>query len=62
MPLPKPNKGESKNDFVSRCIGFVKGEDSSIPNDQASTMCFTQWKNKEMSKNFVIIFLAGIKS
>jgi len=51
MPLPKPNKGEDKNTFVSRCVSFVKGEDSSTPNDQAVAMCYTQWKNnKQMNK------------
>lgn len=52
MPLPTPQKGEEQNDFISRCIRFVKKEDPQTPNNQATAMCFTQWrKNKEMSKH-----------
>jgi len=26
MPIPKPNKGENQNDFVSRCISVLYPE------------------------------------
>lgn len=46
MPLPKPKQGEKKNEFISRCISFVKGEDPNTTNAQASGMCYTAWSNR----------------
>ena len=47
MPLPNPKKGEDKSSFVSRCIAFVKRENSKIPNDQASAMCYSKWDSSK---------------
>ncbi len=44
MPLPKPNPGEDRDKFVSRCISFVKNEDPNTPQDQAIAICFSQWR------------------
>ena len=44
MPLPKPNSGEERDNFIGRCISFVKHEDPSTSQDQAVAMCFTQWR------------------
>jgi hypothetical protein len=46
MPLPRPNKGEQQSDFVSRCIGFVKGEGPDTPNEQAAAMCYQKWRDR----------------
>lgn len=42
MPTPKEN--ESKNDFMSRCIPYVKGEDSKMPHDHAVAKCNGIWE------------------
>jgi hypothetical protein len=34
MPLPTPEKEEKKNEFISRCISFVRKEDPSTPTNQ----------------------------
>ena len=47
MPIPNPQKGEKKSDFMSRCIGFVTDEGKK--QDQAIAMCSTQWDNKYKS-------------
>lgn len=52
MPLPKPNPGEERDKFVSRCISFVKHEDPSTPQDQAIAMCFSQWRRKNLEDEF----------
>lgn len=50
MPLPTPSQDESKDKFVSRCISFVKHENSKTPDKQAQAMCFSQWKKKSSTK------------
>jgi len=39
MPIPKRNPGESKDDFIGRCISKLKGE---YPDDQAAAICYEQ--------------------
>jgi len=39
LPLPTPKKGESRNDYVSRCIAFEKKESPNRPHDQVLAMC-----------------------
>jgi HK97 family phage major capsid protein/HK97 family phage prohead protease len=53
MPLPNPNKNETEQEFVSRCIGVVVG-DGTVDNTpdgraQASAMCFRQWRDSKKS-------------
>lgn len=62
MPLPSPRGKESRSDFVSRCVSFVKREDPKTSNDQAVAMCQTQWRDsKQMEKNINLQFTAPIK-
>jgi HK97 family phage major capsid protein/HK97 family phage prohead protease len=47
MPLPKPRKGQSQDDFVSSCIAAAI-DDSTFPNTadgrkQAAAACYSQW-------------------
>ena len=37
--MPKPKSGESKKDFLKRCIPIVLGEDTSKSTDQAVAIC-----------------------
>lgn len=43
MPIPKPQTGEAKTAFISRCISFLENEGSK-PSDQIQAICFSQWK------------------
>ena len=57
MPVPKPDVGEDRNDFIQRCVSFVKNEDPNTPTDQASAICFNEWKshvNNSVLENEVI--------
>jgi len=47
MPLPTPNKEETKDKFVSRCIeNDVMNEE--FPNlTQRIAVCVSQWDNKD---------------
>ena len=51
MPI-SINKGESEQEFISRCIG---GEISSgKEQDQASAICYSYWDKETMSKQLSI--------
>lgn len=45
MPLPKPRKNESKQDFISRCIETLTKEESDrFPSrEQRAAICYSQW-------------------
>ena len=53
MPLPNPKKGENRNDFSSRCIGFAV--DDGMPQEQAVAACLSQWR-KSKQKNINLKF------
>jgi hypothetical protein len=42
----KPSPGESKDDFIGRCISVVRGEGK--PEDQAIAICYSYWENMEI--------------
>jgi len=43
-PLPIPKKGESQNDFVSRCVSFETHASPDREHEQVVAMCFTRWR------------------
>lgn len=51
MPLPTPNSGEEKSDFISRCASeLATNEKSRFPEqDQRLAVCYSQWKQKNES-------------
>ena len=57
MPIPKPNRGESQDDYISRCISFAAGEGT--PGNQAAAICHDTWRRskKEDAGIFKGIFL-----
>ncbi len=48
MPIPKPKKSESKDDYVSRCIAFLVGEGKD--QEQASAIAYQQWEDRHKKK------------
>ena len=50
MPVPTPNKGEEREKYLSRCIGFLSGENNKKPAgerrpaNQIAAICYSQWK------------------
>ncbi len=46
MPLPEPNKGESQDEFVERCMGNETMKDEFPDNDQRLGVCHSQWKKR----------------
>lgn len=47
MPLPKPNKGESQSDFVSRCMGDEMMKSDYGDQKQRLAVCYTQFERKD---------------
>ena len=42
--IPTPNGGESQDEYVSRCMGVIGGEDK--PQDQLVAICIATYENK----------------
>jgi HK97 family phage prohead protease len=47
MPLPKPKKDESHDDFISRCMGDDVMLTEYPDDDQRYAVCETQWESKD---------------
>jgi len=41
MPIPSPNTGESRSNFIGRCVSFLV--DEGRPEDQAVAICSNEW-------------------
>lgn len=46
MPIPKPNSGEKKSDFVSRCMGDSTMNKEFPSNEQRRAVCERQWEDR----------------
>ena len=52
MPVPRPAQDEDKNKFMSRCVGFMHGENDKKDDkdkwtqEQMTAICFSQWERK----------------
>jgi HK97 family phage prohead protease len=46
MPVPKPHKGESQDDFTDRCMSALADSDPDRPNEQRVAMCFSAWREE----------------
>lgn len=42
--MPKPQKGESKKDFISRCMGY--DDMQKYDQKQRAAICYSYWENK----------------
>lgn len=51
MPLPKPQKKESKDDFISRCMGDSLMNVEYPDRSQRYAICLNQWENKNKGEN-----------
>jgi hypothetical protein len=50
MPLPTPNKDESKDAFISRCAGNDTMNNEFPDQDQRLAVCYSQWREKKENK------------
>lgn len=49
--MPYPHKGESKKDYIARCIPYVMNEGT--PKDQAIGKCYGMWKTYGAAKKAI---------
>lgn len=49
MPIPKPKDGESKDDFISRCMGNDTMVEEYPDQKQRAAICFSAWKENKSS-------------
>jgi len=47
MPLPKPKKGQSKEDFIASCMSNDNAQSEFPDEKQRLGFCYTQWKEKD---------------
>lgn len=47
MPLPTPNSGEEKQDFISRCVSEISDKGEFDSNKQRVAVCYSQWEKNE---------------
>ena len=50
MPLPKPSLGESRDEFVGRCISDDKVTSEFPDRDQRVAVCISQFEGGKMSE------------
>jgi hypothetical protein len=49
MPVP-PKKGESKEEFISRCISYYAKKEPDVNKKQRAAICYNMWENKGKKK------------
>ncbi len=51
MPIPKPKKGESQDDFISRCHSALADE---FPDqDERNAVCFGAWRERDNARHLL---------
>lgn len=49
MPIPKPHKDETKDEFVSRCMSELNSE---YPDEEKRVgICYSSWDNAKFSES-----------
>jgi len=48
--MPKPRKGERRDEFVSRAIPIIKKESPRQPHDQIVARAFSLWRQSKKQK------------
>jgi hypothetical protein len=51
MPIPKPTSDESKEDFISRCMGDSTMNSEFGDESQRSAVCYAQWEDKDKKED-----------
>ena len=46
--MPKPSENETKEEFISRCIAYVKKE-KDWENDRVAAYCYSIWRDDKKS-------------
>lgn len=50
MPIPKPQQGETQDEFIDRCMSDDTMVDE-YPQDQRFQICTTAWESERKARN-----------
>lgn len=56
MPLPKPNSGETRENFMNRCMSNPTMNSEYSDNEQRYAVCNTQWRDRNKKSKDMIQF------
>jgi len=45
--MPKPKKGETKKEYIPRCISYLHDEGKYDKHDQIVAICYSMWRRKD---------------
>jgi hypothetical protein len=54
MPIPQPNTGESREDFIARCMGSEALQAEFPDQDQRAAVCYRTWREKAAPMSSVV--------
>jgi HK97 family phage prohead protease len=54
MPIPKPQKGETEDDFISRCMSNDTMKEEYPDNDQRLAICYDSWRESKKTASIHI--------
>lgn len=55
MPIPSPDKSiESKQEFISRCMGNKIMNDDYPDQKQRAAICYGQWAEKKKKASYIV--------
>jgi len=57
--MPTPQSGESKKDYISRCIPIVLEEGTAEDQDQAAAICNSMWDEAQTASEMVQDYIVG---
>jgi len=57
--MPTPNEGESRDDFISRCIPIVLDDGTAESQDQAVAVCNSMWEERHKASEMVRDYIVG---
>lgn len=55
MPIPKPNKNETQDNFVARCIDNSTMKKEYPDNEQRLAVCFSSWKDSKQKADWRVM-------
>lgn len=57
--MPKPRKGETKQEFLNRCIPIVSDEPTTKNHKQAIAICYSYW---DRTKTIIEQYIAELEN
>lgn len=51
--MPEPREGESRDDFMSRCVPAVLDDGAAESQDQAVAICASIWERRDLPVEYV---------